>query len=99
MAQKPQIQVYKKYYEKLVKCLPMDNCLFITKLSAYELLPMNTDNQLKALPTQPAKAVHFLDYVIKPALDIDDTSNFDNLIQWRSYTRANQGLSPGNLIA
>ena len=81
MAQKPQIQeVYKKYSEKLGKCLPMDDCLFIIELFAHKLLPRDTENQLKALPTQAAKALHFLNYVIKPALDVDDTSSFDNLL-------------------
>ena len=77
MAQK---EVYKTYIEKLVKCLPMDDTLFTTKLSTHKLLPGNTDSQLKALPTQATKAAYFLDHVIKPALDIDDVSSFDDLL-------------------
>ena len=66
--------------EKLVKCLPMDDTLFTTKLSTHKLLPGNTDSLLKALPTQATKAAYFLDHVIKPALEIDDTSSFDDLL-------------------
>ena len=77
MAQK---EVYKTYVEKLVKCLPMDDTLFTTKLSMHKLLPGNTDSLLKALPTQPTKAAYFLNHVIKPALEIDDTSSFDDLL-------------------
>ena len=77
------IEVYEKYSEKLVECLPMEDCLFINKLSTHKLLPGNTGNLVKAdkaLPTQADKASHFLNYVIKPALRIDDTCSFDNLL-------------------
>ena len=80
MAQEQLIEVYKKYTEKLVKCLPMDDTLFVTKLSHHNLLPGDTHNHLKKAATQPDKASYFLDHVIKPALDIDDTSSFDNLL-------------------
>ena len=73
-------EAYEKCTEKLVKCLPMDDTLFIAKLSNCELLPGDTHDQLKALPTQPAKALYFLNHVIKPALDIDDASSFDDLL-------------------
>ena len=80
MAQEPHKEAYEKYAEKLVRCLPMDDTLFIAKLSNRELLPGDTHDQLKALPTQPAKALYFLNHVIKPALDIDDASSFDDLL-------------------
>ena len=80
MTQKPPPRPYDKYIEKMVKCLPMDDTLFTTELSTCKLLPGNTDSQLKALPTQVAKASHFLDHVIKPSLKIDDTSSFDDLL-------------------
>ena len=80
MAGKPPLRVYEEYIEKLVKCLPMDDTLFITKLSTSKLLPGDTNDQLKALLTQAAKASYFLDHVIKPALDIDGTSSFDDLL-------------------
>ena len=80
MAQKPQIQAYKKYSEKLVKCLPMDDILFTVSLSKHQLLPGNISNKIEMLPTQADKASYFLNHVIKPALDVDDTSSFDDLI-------------------
>ena len=55
----------------------MDDFLFISKLSECQLLLRHTN---EALRTQVAKASYFLDHVIKPALDIDDTSSFDNLL-------------------
>ena len=74
------IQAYQNHLEKLVKCLPMDDTYFITKLSAQELLPGNTDSKIKALSTQADKAMYFLSNVIKPALDIAETSNFNQLL-------------------
>ena len=74
------VRAYRGHVKKLVKCLPMDDTHFITELSAEELLPGDTDSKIKAKATQVEKALYFLDHVIKPALDIDDTSGFDNLL-------------------
>ena len=73
-------RAYQNYLEKLVKCLPMDDTLFITKLSAQQLLPGDTESRIKALSTQADKASYFLTHVIQPALDIDETSDFDKLL-------------------
>ena len=84
MAQKPQIQIYQKYVMeynvKLVIVLPMDDPVFVAKLSKHKLLPSDTNSQLEALPTQANKASYFLSHVIKPALAIDDSSSFDKLL-------------------
>ena len=80
MAQKSHMEVYKKYSKKLVTCLPMNDDLFITELSTFGLLPGDTEGQLRGLATPAAKASYLLNYVIKPALCIDDTSSFDNLL-------------------
>ena len=66
--------------EKFVRCLPMDDTLFIAKLSAQHLLPGDTHAKVKAISSQSEKASYFLDHVIKPALDIDDTSDFEKLL-------------------
>ena len=58
----------------------MDDTRFITKLSICKLLPENIENQLKASPTQAAKASYFLEHMIKPTLDTADTYSFDNLL-------------------
>ena len=58
----------------------MDDIVFTTMLSKHKLLPKDTDSQLTVLSTQAAKATHFVDHVIKPALVIGDTSNFDSLL-------------------
>ena len=75
-----QAEAYEKYSEKLIKCLPMNDTLFIAKLSSHKLLPGDTNNQLEALSTPGKKAHYLLNHVIRPALDTDDTSSFDNLL-------------------
>ena len=74
------LRTYQNYLEKLVKCLPMDDTHFITKLTTQQLLPGDTESKIKTLSTPSDKASYFLSHVIKPALDIDDTSDFDELL-------------------
>lgn len=71
---------YYNYVDKLMKCLPMDDTHFITKLSKQKLLPGNTQNKIETLSTQAEKASYFLNHIIKPALDINDTTSFDRLL-------------------
>ena len=73
-------ETFDKYSEELVKCLPMNDTLFIAKLSTFNLLPENTNDQLQGLPTQADKALYLLNHVIKPALAINDTSSFESLL-------------------
>ena len=80
MAQMSHMQAFKKYSKKLVMCLPVNDDLFITELSTHGLLPGDSEDKLRALATPAAKASYLLNHVIKPALGIDDTSSFDNLL-------------------
>ena len=75
-----QKSVYEKYDKKLMKCLPMEDTVFLANLFKYKLLSGYIMNALKALPTEASKAYYFLDQVIKPALDTDDNSSFNNLL-------------------
>ena len=79
-AQNPHVHAYEKYAITLIECLPMDDTVFTAMLPKYGLLAGDTSDYLKALPTQGSKASYFLDHVIKPALDIGDTSSFDSLL-------------------
>ena len=73
-------EAFDKYSEEMVKCLPMNDTLFIAKLSTFNLLPGNINDKLQALPTQAEKALYLLNHVIKPALAINDTASFENLL-------------------
>ena len=79
-----QIQLHKRYavehFDELVIVLPMDDPVFIAKLSRCKLLPSNITSQLEAQPTSADKASYFFNHVIKPALDVNDTSSFNKLL-------------------
>ena len=72
--------IYDNYVDRLVKCLPIDDTSFITKLSEQKLLPGDTESKIESFSTPAEKASYFLSHVIKPALDIDDTSSFKRLL-------------------
>ena len=74
------IRTYENHLVNLGKCLPMDDAYFIMGLSAKGLLPGDTDSKIKAQSTQADKASYFLSHVIKPALEIDDSTGFDKLL-------------------
>ena len=72
--------IYVDYVDELVKCLPMEDTYFISKLSSQKLLPGDTESKIKALSSRADKVLFFLSYVIEPALDIDEISSFKKLL-------------------
>lgn len=74
------LTAYYKHVENLVNCLPMNDPLFIAKLSAQHLLPGDTENSIKAQSTTTDKSSYFLSHVIKPALRFGSISDFDKLL-------------------
>jgi len=60
-------EVYKQFYAKLVKILPMDDVTFIAELYSCDLLPGDAKDQLKS-KAQASKAGYFLDHVIEPSI-------------------------------
>ena len=74
------IRAYRNHLVKLVKCLPMDDPHFLAALFDQWLLPGDTHSEIKAMATPANKASYFLDHVIKPALVVNKTSDFDKLL-------------------
>ena len=74
------LEVYEKYTEMLVSTLPMDDVTFTTKLSSCGLLPGGVYDKMKALGSEAGKADYFLNKIIKAALNINDTDNFNKLL-------------------
>ena len=70
-------KVYQKYYVELVCCLPMDDVVFIGELFKNELLPSDLKAKLKSSSTSTPKekAAKFLDDVIEPALNAENSNN------------------------
>ena len=67
-------KIYQKYYVELVRCLPMDDVIFIGELFKNELLPSDLKAKLKSLSTSKEKAAKFLDDVIEPALNAENSN-------------------------
>ena len=61
-------KIYQNYYVDLVKCLPMNDVIFIGELFKCGLLPHDLKAKLRSLPTSTDKAAKFLDDVIEPGI-------------------------------
>ena len=72
-------EVFQRYFGKLTACLPMEDSLFLVKLSECSLIPGDTKDKIKSKDTQADKAEYFISHVIKPSLEVGDT-DFDKLL-------------------
>ena len=75
-------EIYQHYLSKLIRCLPMDDVLFLGMLSEHDLLPGDTEDKVRStsLATQTEKAAYFISHVIKPSLDVDSRVYLDKLL-------------------
>ena len=74
-------EVFQKYFYELTASLPMKDSLFIANLATHKLLPGDTRGQIEARATPADKASYFLDYIIKPSLDVEDVTYFNSLMK------------------
>ena len=72
-------EVFKQFFAKLAKSLPMDDPIFIAELFAHDLLPGDHYDQVESLGTRAKKATHFLHNVIRPSI-ITDVGRFSKLL-------------------
>ena len=72
--------VFKDYYPKLVKTLPMDDAIFMAELFSHSLLPDDLKDYVESQPTSAKKASSFLDRMIKPTVTSGVGGNFDVLL-------------------
>ena len=72
-------EVFKRFFAKLAKSLPMDDPIFIAELFSHDLLPGDHYDQVKSLGTRAEKATHFLHSVIRPSI-ITDVGRFSKLL-------------------
>ena len=73
-------EVFRQFYVKLVKKLPMDDSLFSAELFACGLLPGDLKQQIKAEKTPVDKATCFLDYKISSDVCVGDSTSFNKLL-------------------
>ena len=73
-------EVFKEFYSKLVKTLPVNDAIFMAELYSCDLLSDDLKEHIESLTTKGRKATCFLDDVIKPSVISDIGSSFDKLL-------------------
>ena len=71
--------VFRKFYAKLLKVLPMKTIL--SEFYSRGLLPGDHKANIEALDTQKRKAEYFSDFVIKPGIEVGYTGQFDEMLK------------------
>lgn len=71
--------IFSDYYEKLLR-LPMQDSIFVAKLTRQKLLPGDSKRSIEGQLTPTEKASYFLDNVIKPSIEIGSADSFDALL-------------------
>ena len=74
-------KIYQKHYVQLVRCLPMDDVIFIGELFGNDILPSDLKANLESLPTSAKKAAKFLDNIIGPALQVGSDNQLFSLLK------------------
>ena len=72
-------EVFKQFFAKLVKSLPMDDPIFVAELFSHDLLPGNHYDQVESQSARAEKAVYFLKHVIKPSI-LTEVHSFNELL-------------------
>ena len=72
-------EAFQKFYPKLLIVLPINSML--TEFYSHGLLPGDHKANIDALDTRKRKVEYFLDYVIKPGLEVGYTGQFDNMLK------------------
>ena len=74
------MDVFKKFYSKLTKVLPMIINNVVTKLYSDKLLSGDHKGCIDSMPIDEEKTEYFLNKVIKPGLEIEYTKLFDGML-------------------
>ena len=84
-------EVFKQFFAKLAKSLPMDDPIFVAELFSHDLLPGDHYDKVKSLATRADKATHFLDSVIRPAInDVDSFNELLNVMEDSEYSNVKE---------
>ena len=75
------LEVFKVYYPKLVRLLPMNDECFLSELYGNSLLPGDLKADIESLPTSTIRASKFLDNVIKPSVENNDSRKLHILLK------------------
>ena len=75
------LEVFKDHYPKLVRLLPMTDECFMSELYGNNLLPGDLKADIESLPTSTKRATKFLDNVIKPSVENNDSRKLHILLK------------------
>ena len=75
------LEAFKVYYPKLVRLLPMNDECFMSDLYGNSLLPGDLKADIESLPTSTKRATKFLDNVIKPSVESNDSRKLHILLK------------------
>ena len=75
------LEVFKVYYPKLVRLLPMNDECFMSDLYGNSLLPGDLKADIESLPTSTKRATKFLDNAIKPSIENNDSRKLHILLK------------------
>ena len=75
------LEVFKVYYPKLVRLLPMSDECFMSDLYGNSLLPGDLKADIESLPTSTKRATKFLDNAIKPSVENNDSRKLHILLK------------------
>jgi len=70
MAGKTMTEVFEQYYQGMLYCFPMKDVNFVEILNNQGFLPAHMQATLESLDKSIERASYFLDYFIKPDLDV-----------------------------
>ena len=73
-------KLYKDFYLKLMRSLPMNDILFLKLLNNQNLLPGDLQEQIQSKATTAEKTAWFLDHAIEPSLNIDEVAPLCKLL-------------------
>ena len=73
-------RVFRQFYAKLVKSLPMQNAIFVAELFSAHMLSLDLKKRIKAERTPEDKAMCFLDNKIYHDISKGDFRSFDALL-------------------
>ena len=72
--------VFQNHYSKLMRALPMNDEYFLAELYTNKLLPGDLKSEIESLPTAAKRASKFLDDVIKPSVEDDDSGKLRTVL-------------------
>ena len=80
MAKKSATELFERYYTALVFSLPIKDADFMYELLKNDLLCPDFNSKLESLTVHSERSSYFLDNIIKPGIEVDNSRCFVSLL-------------------